>query len=109
MSKWNPSSLTSLSHGLAITISVTRLGDFLHFGQILRPLATISLPKSLTFLGNFCKGVKIYHFSSEIIFGQLLQTFGDFYLVTLDLMGNFLILVNFSMNSNSTFVNFLVT
>ena len=31
-------------------------------------LATINLPKSLTFLGNFCKGVKIYHFSSEIIF-----------------------------------------
>ena len=41
------------------------------------------MPKSLTFLGNFCEGVKIYHFSSEIIFGQLLQTFGDFYLVTL--------------------------
>ena len=31
--------------------------------------ATISLPKSPTFLGNFCKGVKIIHFSSEIIFG----------------------------------------
>jgi len=26
------------------------------------------LPKSLTYLGNFCKGVKNYHFSSEIIF-----------------------------------------
>ena len=63
--------------------SVTRLGDFLHFGQLLRPLATINLPKSLTFLGNFCKGVKIIHFSCEIIFGQLLYTFGDFYLVTL--------------------------
>ena len=34
-------------------------------------LAKINLPKSLTFLGNFCKCVKI-------IFGQLLQTFGDF-------------------------------
>ena len=32
---------------------------------------------------NFCKGVKIIHFSSEIIFGQLLQTFGDTCLVTL--------------------------
>ena len=31
----------------------------------------------------FCKGVKIFHFSSEIIFGQLLQTFGNFLLVTL--------------------------
>ena len=34
-------------------------------------------------LGNFCKIVKIFHFSREILFGQLLQTFGDFLLVTL--------------------------
>ena len=40
-------------------------------------------PNLLTFIGNFCTGVKIYHFYSEIIFRQLLQTFGDFYLVTL--------------------------
>ena len=50
--------------------SVTRLGDLLHFGQLFK--ATIILPKLLTFLGNFCKGVKIFHFSTEIIFGQLL-------------------------------------
>ena len=52
--------------------SVTRLGDLLHFGQPFKPLATVNLPKSPTFLGNFCKGVNIIHFSSEIIFGQLL-------------------------------------
>ena len=52
-------------------------------GNFLKPLATINLPKSHTFLGNFCKGVKIIQFSSETIFGQLLLTFGDFYLVTL--------------------------
>ena len=70
--------------------SVTRLGDFLHFGQPFKasgnhskPVATIILPKLHTLLGNFCKGVKIIHFSSEINFGQLLKTFGDFYLVTL--------------------------
>ena len=63
--------------------SVTRLGIFLHFWQLFKALATINLPKSPTFLGNFCKGVKIFHFSSEINFGQLLQTFGDFSLVTL--------------------------
>ena len=34
--------------------------------------ATI-LPKSPTFLGNYCKRVKIFNFSSEIIFGQLLD------------------------------------
>ena len=35
--------------------------------NFLKPLATINLP---TFLGNFCKGVKIFNFSCEIIFGQ---------------------------------------
>ena len=59
--------------------SVTRLGNFLDFG-----LAAINLPKSPIFLGNFSKGVKIYHFSCEIIFGKLLKTFGDFFLVTLE-------------------------
>ena len=53
-------------------ISVTRLGDLLDFGHILKLLATINLPKSPTFLGNFRKCVKINHFSREIIFGQLL-------------------------------------
>ena len=41
---------------------------FLHFDNFLKPWATINLPKSPTFLGNFCKGVKISHFSSKIIF-----------------------------------------
>ena len=41
-----------------------------NLGKFLKPLATIILPKSPTFLVNFCKDVKIYHFSSEIIFGQ---------------------------------------
>ena len=51
----------------------------------LKSLATINLPKSSTFFGNFCKDVNIIYFSSEIIFGQLLQTFGHFFLVTLNL------------------------
>ena len=41
-------------------VSVTRLGNFL------KPLETINLSKSPIFFGNFCKGVKIYHFSNEI-------------------------------------------
>ena len=41
-------------------------------GNFLKSLATINLPKSLTFLGNFSKGVKSNHFCSEIIFRQLL-------------------------------------
>ena len=55
-----------------IKISVTRVGDFLYFGQLLKLFATMNLPKFPTFLGNFSKGAKIIDFSNEIIFGQLL-------------------------------------
>ena len=41
-------------------------------GKFLKHLAIIILPKSPTFISNFCKNVKIYHFSCGIIFGQLL-------------------------------------
>ena len=60
------------TRSLSLTLSVIRLGDLLDFGQLLKPLATINLSKSLTFLGNFYKDVKINHFSSEIILRQLL-------------------------------------
>ena len=33
--------------------SVTRLGDLLNFGQVLKPLEAINLPKSPTFLAIF--------------------------------------------------------
>ena len=41
-------------------------------GNHSKHLATINLPKSPTFLSNFCKGVKIIVISGEIIFEQLL-------------------------------------
>ena len=47
---------------------MTRLGDLLDFGQVLKLLATINLPNSLTFLGKFVKVSKSIIFSSEIIF-----------------------------------------
>ena len=56
---------------------------FCTLGNHSKLVAKIILPKSPTLLGYFCKIVKSIHFSIEIIFGQLLQTFGDFYLVTL--------------------------
>ena len=56
---------------------------FWTLGHFLKPLAAINLPRSRTFVGNFSKDVKIYHFYCEIIFGKLLLTFGDFFLVTL--------------------------
>ena len=37
-------------------------------GNFSKPLARINLSKSPTFLGNLGKGVKNFHFSSEIIF-----------------------------------------
>ena len=55
--------------GNKLKSSVTRLGNFCTMGNFLKHLPTINLPKSPTLLGNFCKGVKICHFSSEIIFG----------------------------------------
>ena len=46
--------------------------DIWHFGNFLEPVSTIILPKLDTFFDNFWNGVKIFHFSSEIILGQLL-------------------------------------
>ena len=67
---------------LSSGIQCDQIGRFFGLlGNFSKPLATIILPKSPTLLGNFCKGVKIL--SSEVIFGQLLQAFGDFLLVTL--------------------------
>ena len=61
-------------------ISVVRLGNLQdYFGQLLKPLTTIIFPKTSTVIGNFGKGIKIFNFSIEIIFGQLLKTFGDFF------------------------------
>ena len=46
------------------------LAIFCTLGNFLQPFATMNLPKSPTFLGNFSKGAKIIHFSNEIIFGN---------------------------------------
>ena len=62
---------------------MTRLGDLLDFGQLFKAFGNNQFVKISHILGNFCKCVKIYNFSSEIIFMQLLLTFGDFFLVTL--------------------------
>ena len=51
---------------------VTRLGDFLHFEQLFKAPGNNYFAQIAHILGNFCKGVKIFHFSSGIIFGQLL-------------------------------------
>ena len=67
---------------------VTRLGNFLHFGQLFKACGNNYFSQITHISGNFCKGVKIFNFSSGIIFGQLLQTFVDFLLVTLPVMAH---------------------
>ena len=55
-------------------------------GRLIALWATFqSFPKLPTVVGNFCKGEKIHHFSSEIIIGQIFQQFGNILLVTLNL------------------------
>ena len=44
-----------------------------------KPLATINLPKSLTLLGNFWKGVKIYHFLVESFLGNFYRHMAIFF------------------------------
>ena len=57
-----------------------QIGRFFYFlGKHSKPAATNILPKLPALLSNFCKEVKSIHFYSEIIFGQLIQTFGDFF------------------------------
>ena len=68
---------------MCVASSVTRLGGLLHFGQLFETCGQNYFAQIAYILGNLCKGVKIFHFSGEIIFGQLLWTFGDFLLVTL--------------------------
>ena len=57
------------------------IGRLLDLGQLFKVFGNSWFAQ--TFLGNFCKGDKIFNFSSEIIFGELWKTFGDFLLVTL--------------------------
>ena len=75
---------------------------FCTLGNHSKLMATINLAKSPTLLDNFCKDVKIIHLSSEIIFRQLLWTFGDFYLVTLTLgRGPFSLRKKYCLGSNA--------
>ena len=48
--------------------SVTRLGDLFNFGQLFKDFGNNNFAQ----ISHICEGVKIYHFSSEIILMQLL-------------------------------------
>ena len=53
-------------------LSVTRLGDFINFGRPFKASGNNCFTQITQLLGNFCEGAKIIHFSSKIIFGELL-------------------------------------
>ena len=62
---------------------MTRLGDLLHFWQLFKACDNNYFAQITHILGKLWKVVKIFNFSSEIIFWQLFLVFGDFLLVTL--------------------------
>ena len=67
-SEWKVNKMTNL----LLTISVTRLGNLLQFGQLFKACGNNYFAQTTHILGNFYKVVGIFHFSSEINFGQLL-------------------------------------
>ena len=62
----------SCIHALWQMTIVTRLGGFLLFGQAFKAGDINYFSQIADIIGQFLKGVKIIHFSSEFFFGQLL-------------------------------------
>ena len=52
-------------------VSATRLGNILHFGQLFKACGNNYFAQIAHILGNFCKSVIVFNFSTEIFFGQL--------------------------------------
>ena len=50
--------------------SVTILGDFLHFGQLLKACGNNYFSQIAHILGNFCGGVKMYNFLVKSFWGN---------------------------------------
>ena len=53
-----------------------QIGGFI--GSFLKPLATINLPKSPTFLGNFCKSFKSFIFRVKEFLGNFYRLLAIF-------------------------------
>ena len=59
--------------------NVTRLDDLLHFGQLFQASGNNFYAQITHILGNFCKGVQIFYFSSKIMFGNFYRHLATFY------------------------------
>ena len=96
---------TSLFTKKACRSQYDQIRRFFTLGNNSKPVATIILPKLHSLLGNFCKGVKIIHFSSEIILGQLLKTFGNFiWPLSLATRGHYIRMQSNLYKQNSSFI-----
>ena len=62
---------------------MTRLGYLLHFGQLFKACGSNYFVQISHIIRQFLKWCRNLSFTSEIIFGLLLLTFGDFLQVTL--------------------------
>ena len=65
-----PSSVLKLSKREWFRFSVTRLGKLLDFGKLFKACRNNCFAQIAHILGNFCKCVKMFNFSSEIILGS---------------------------------------
>ena len=62
-----------------LRLSVTRLGDLLHFGHVFKAWGNNYFAQISHILGKFCKVDKIFHFFSEIFFGNYCRHLATFY------------------------------
>ena len=58
---------------MAVANSVTKLGDLMHFVQVFKALGHNDFAQMAHVLGNFCKGIKIFHFSRESFLGYFID------------------------------------
>ena len=72
--KWNRPEMGKYTQRVCIALTrCDKIWQFIIFWATFQsPLQQLFGPNRQYILGNFCKGVKIYHFSREILFGQLL-------------------------------------
>ena len=76
----NGSQLLDLKMSNVYRYQCDQIGRFIWtLGNYSKPLPTINLPKSPSYLGNFCKGVKIFNFSSETILGNFYRHLAIFF------------------------------
>ena len=63
---------------MMLTIGVTRLWNLLLFGQIFKTCGNNYFAQIARILGNFCNGVKMFNFPSEIILGNFYRHLATF-------------------------------